>query len=222
MVTNKANDNERGFILLNQSTPNGNALCIAVSHNGAKQESLHQMSQTAIDLAVKERLVVIAENATTDVRKSVDHHSNLHLQVRFVADKYVHSRGVRSLLCIPIQKATLLEPHSPELRSSHETNLLGVVYIENNTFSGAFLPARIPVLLTIVRSFHLLAVCMTGRPSGISISNQHGERNNGASSNGVFERTAKAQRRAASVGQDQERIPCHYYPRITVPSSHAH
>jgi PAS domain S-box-containing protein len=49
----------------------------------------------------------------------------------FSTDEYIHQRGIRSLLCLPLLK---------------QTRLLGVLYLENNLARDVFTPARMTVL----------------------------------------------------------------------------
>lgn len=62
-------------------------------------------------------------------------HSLLSPQPRFVYDDYVQEKRVRSLLCLPMYK---------------KDELQGIVYLENNSFNGAFVSARVPILCVIV------------------------------------------------------------------------
>ena len=91
------------------------------------------------------------------------------LQARFSFDEYIQEKRVRSLLCIPMLK---------------EDELQGVVYLENNSFSGAFLPARVAVLCVLVSYdhyyFHLAL------RSGVTTGDQHRERVDGVQASGVF------------------------------------
>ncbi|MGF6200024.1 PAS domain S-box-containing protein [Pseudomonas laurylsulfatiphila] len=49
----------------------------------------------------------------------------------FAADPYIHQRGARSILCLPLM---------------NQAKLTGALYLENNLVAGAFSPARIAVL----------------------------------------------------------------------------
>jgi signal transduction histidine kinase len=49
----------------------------------------------------------------------------------FSTDEYIHQRGIRSMLCLPLLK---------------QTHLLGILYLENNLSGDVFTPARMTVL----------------------------------------------------------------------------
>lgn len=74
---------------------------------------------------------------------------------------------MRSLLCFPILTVRaviflLVYFVFADTVRQQRDELTGIVYLENNSFTGAFLPARIPILSAIVRvvSFPLADMLM--------------------------------------------------------------